>query len=92
MQNVRSATEHDILYIFRALARRRFCRGLHFTGTREVFPYLQTLLADYAHEVFTTAFQDSQHRLIIYRKLFTETINRLKFLPQQHNNRTALHK
>ena len=76
-------TEQDILQMARALARRRFCRGLPFTGTREVFPYLQTLLADYEHEVFAVVFLDSRHRSIAYRKLFTGTIDHVAVPPRE---------
>ncbi|MBW5415235.1 RadC family protein [Pseudomonas sp. MAG002Y] len=76
-------TEQDILQMARALACRRFCRGLPFTGTREVFPYLQTLLADYEHEVFATVFLDSRHRSIAYRKLFTGTIDHVAVPPRE---------
>ncbi|TWI49652.1 DNA repair protein RadC [Pseudomonas duriflava] len=76
-------TEQDILSMARALARRRFCRGLPFTGISDVFVYLQTLIADYEYEAFSMIFLDSRHRSIAYRQLFTGTIDQVTVPPQE---------
>ncbi|TWI45639.1 DNA repair protein RadC [Pseudomonas duriflava] len=65
------------------LARKRFCRGLPFTGISDVFVYLQTLIADYEYKVFSMIFLDSRHRSIAYRRLFTGTIDQVTVPPRE---------
>lgn len=44
-------TENDILLMAKQLASLRLRKGRALTSPKEVFSHLQTLLADYEHEV-----------------------------------------
>ena len=64
--------------IARAFARRRLARGRKITQPALAFEYLQVLLQDYEHEVFSAVFLDSQHRVIRFEELFRGTRARLQ--------------
>ncbi|MFC0267916.1 JAB domain-containing protein [Kushneria aurantia] len=65
-----TVTEAELLSIARAFARRRLARGRKITQPALAFEYLQVLLQDYEHEVFSALFLDSQHRVIRFEELF----------------------
>ncbi len=76
-------TERDILSMAQALARRRLARGRKLTQPRLAFSYLQTLLQDVEHEVFSAVFLDSQHRVIRFEALFHGTIDSASVYPRE---------
>lgn len=76
-------TESDILQIARSLARRRLAKGRKVTQPAMVFDYLQTLLQDAEHEIFSALFLDSQHRVIRFEELFRGTIDAASVYPRE---------
>nr|WP_298410485.1 DNA repair protein RadC [uncultured Halomonas sp.] len=76
-------TEHDLLGMAQALARRRLARGRKITQPTLAFVYLQTLLQHYEHEVFSALFLDSQHRVIRFEELFRGTIDSASVYPRE---------
>ncbi|TDX23307.1 DNA repair protein RadC [Modicisalibacter xianhensis] len=68
-------TEADIFHMAKQLARRRLARGRVISQPARAFDYLQVLLQDYEHEVFSALFLDSQHRVIRFEELFRGTID-----------------
>lgn len=76
-------TEAELLSMAQAFARRRLGRGRKLTQPAQVFEYLQTLLQDYEHEVFSAVFLDSQHRVIRFKELFTGTIDSASVYPRE---------
>lgn len=76
-------TEHDIRSMARILARRRLAKGRKITQPKLAFSYLQTLLQDYEHEVFSVLFLDSQHRVIGFEELFRGTIDAASVYPRE---------
>ncbi|WP_425356735.1 hypothetical protein [Vreelandella populi] len=51
-----TVTEVELLSIAKAFARRRLARGRKITQPALAFEYLQILLQDYEHEVFSVIF------------------------------------
>lgn len=76
-------TEHDILCMAQAFARRRLARGRKITQPALAFEYLQVLLQDYEYEVFSAVFLDSQHRVICFEELFRGTIDAASVYPRE---------
>ncbi|WP_442488845.1 RadC family protein [Halomonas litopenaei] len=76
-------TEAELLSIAKAFARRRLARGRKITQPVLAFEYLQVLLQDYEHEVFSAAFLDSQHRVICFEELFRGTIDSASVYPRE---------
>ncbi|MFC3294116.1 RadC family protein [Modicisalibacter luteus] len=70
-----AVTEADIFHMAKQLARRRLARGRVISQPARAFDYLQVLLQDYEHEVFSALFLDSQHRVIRFEELFRGTID-----------------
>ena len=68
-------TEAELVSIAKAFSRRRLARGRKITQPALAFEYLQILLQDYEHEVFSAVFLDSQHRVISFEELFRGTID-----------------
>tara|TARA_B100000700_G_scaffold59109_1_gene64260 strand:- start:59224 stop:59721 length:498 start_codon:yes stop_codon:yes gene_type:complete len=78
-----TVTEAELLSIARAFARRRLARGRKITQPALAFEYLQVLLQDYEHEVFSAVFLDSQHRVIRFEELFRGTIDSASVYPRE---------
>ena len=78
-----TVTESELLSIAKAFARRRLARGRKITQPALVFEYLQVLLQDYEHEVFSALFLDSQHRVICFEELFRGTIDSASVYPRE---------
>lgn len=76
-------TESDILQMARSLARRRLAKGRKVTQPAMVFDYLQTLLQDVEHEVFSALFLDSQHRVIRFEELLRGIIDSASMSPEK---------
>lgn len=77
-----TVTEAELLSIAKAFARRRLARGRKITQPALAFEYLQILLQDYEHEVFSAIFLDSQHRVICFEELFRGTIDSASVYPR----------
>ncbi|MDL0433673.1 DNA repair protein RadC [Marinobacter sp. TBZ242] len=78
-----TVTEAELLSIAKAFARRRLARGRKITQPTLAFEYLQILLQDYEHEVFSAIFLDSQHRVISFEELFRGTIDSANIYPRE---------
>jgi len=78
-----TVTEAELLSIAKAFARRRLARGRKITQPALAFEYLQILLQDYEHEVFSALFLDSQHRVICFEELFRGTIDAASVYPRE---------
>src|SRR5690554_4798060 len=78
-----AVTESDLLQIAKAFARRRLAKGRKITQPRLAFEYLQVLLQDYQHEVFSAVFLDTQHRVICFEELFRGTIDSASVYPRE---------
>lgn len=78
-----TVTESELLSIARAFARRRLARGRKITQPALAFEYLQVVLQDYEHEVFSALFLDSQHRVICFEELFRGTIDSASVYPRE---------
>ncbi|SHE75783.1 DNA repair protein RadC [Modicisalibacter ilicicola DSM 19980] len=76
-------TEAELLSIAQAFARRRLARGRKISQPALAFKYLQVLLQDYEHEVFSVVFLDSQHRVICFEELFRGTIDAASVYPRE---------
>ena len=76
-------TEDDILLMARQLANLRLRRGRALTSPQEVFNHLQTLLADYEHEVFALLMLDSKHRVLGFHELFRGTLDGASVYPRE---------
>ncbi|MCG6658525.1 DNA repair protein RadC [Halomonas campisalis] len=76
-------TEAELLSIAQAFARRRLARGRKITQPALAFEYLQILLQDYEHEVFSAIFLDTQHRVIKFEELFRGTIDAANVYPRE---------
>lgn len=76
-------TEAELLGIAQAFARRRLSRGRKLTQPTQVFEYLQILLHDVEHEVFSALFLDTQHRVIRFEALFRGTIDAASVYPRE---------
>ena len=76
-------TEGDILLMARQLANLRLRRGRALTSPQEVFSHLQTLLADYEHEVFALLMLDSKHRVLVFHELFRGTLDGASVYPRE---------
>ena len=75
-------TENDILLMARQLASLRLRKGRALTSPKEAFSHLQTLLADYEHEVFALLMLDSRHRVIAFEEVFRGTLDGASFYPR----------
>lgn len=84
-------TEADLLSIAKAFARRRLAKGRKITQPALTFEYLQILLQDYEHEVFSAVFLDSQHRVISFEELFRGTIDSASVYPREVVKRALAH-
>ncbi|KXS36652.1 MAG: DNA repair protein RadC [Halomonadaceae bacterium T82-2] len=78
-----TVTESELLNIAKAFARRRLAKGRKITQPALAFEYLQVLLQDYEHEVFSALFLDSQHRVICFEELFRGTIDSASVYPRE---------
>ncbi|HHN0564420.1 TPA: DNA repair protein RadC [Pseudomonas aeruginosa] len=76
-------TENDILLMAKQLASLRLRKGRTLTSPKEVFSHLQTLLADYEHEVFALLMLDSRHRVIAFEELFRGTLDGSSVYPRE---------
>lgn len=76
-------TENDILLMARQLASLRLRKGRALTSPKEVFSHLQTLLADYEHEVFALLMLDSRHRVIAFEEVFRGTLDSASVYPRE---------
>ncbi|MBD3897915.1 DNA repair protein RadC [Halomonas sp. ML-15] len=76
-------TEAELLSIAQAFARRRLAKGRKITQPALAFEYLQILLQDYEHEVFSAIFLDTQHRVIKFEELFRGTIDAANVYPRE---------
>lgn len=78
-----AVTEAELLSIAKAFARRRLARGRKITQPTLAFEYLQVLLQDVEHEVFSAVFLDSQHRVIRFEELFRGSIDSASVYPRE---------
>ncbi|MBZ5875240.1 RadC family protein [Chromohalobacter israelensis] len=76
-------TEAELLSIAKGMARRRLSRGRKISQPALAFEYLQVLMQDYEHEVFSAVFLDSQHRVIRFEELFRGTIDSASVYPRE---------
>jgi DNA repair protein RadC len=76
-------TETDILMMARQLANLRLRRGRALTSPQDVFSHLQTLLANYEHEVFALLMLDSRHRVLAFQELFHGTLDGASVYPRE---------
>ena len=76
-------TEAELVSIAKAFARRRLARGRKITQPALAFEYLQVLLQDHEHEIFSALFLDSQHRVIRFEGLFRGTIDSASVYPRE---------
>ncbi len=76
-------TENDILLMARQLASLRLRKGRALTSPKEAFSHLQTLLADYEHEVFALLMLDSRHRVIAFEEVFRGTLDGASVYPRE---------
>ncbi|EPY8494701.1 DNA repair protein RadC [Pseudomonas aeruginosa] len=76
-------SETDILLMARQLANLRLRRGRALTSPQEVFSHLQTLLADYEHEVFALLMLDSRHRVLAFQEMFRGTLDGASVYPRE---------
>ncbi|PXY00356.1 JAB domain-containing protein [Halomonas sp. LBP4] len=86
-----AVTEGELLQIAQRLARRRLARGRKITQPALAFEYLQVLLQEYEHEVFSAVFLDSQHRVIHFETLFRGTIDSASVYPREVVKRALAH-
>lgn len=86
-----SVTEAELLSIARYFARRRLARGRKITQPALAIEYLQILLQDYEHEVFSAVFLDSQHRVICFEELFRGTIDSASVYPREVVKKSLAH-
>ncbi|WP_432415354.1 RadC family protein [Chromohalobacter israelensis] len=78
-----AVTEGELLQIAKRLARRRLAKGRKITQPSSAFEYLQVLMQDYEHEVFSALFLDSQHRVIRFEELFRGTLDAASVYPRE---------
>ena len=76
-------SEADILLMAQQLAGQRLRRGRSLTAPHAVFSHLQTLLADYEHEVFALLMIDSKHRVLAFKELFRGTLDAASVYPRE---------
>lgn len=76
-------TESDILLMAKQLASLRLRKGRALTSPCEVFSHLQTLLADYEHEVFALLMLDSRHRVLAFYEVFRGTLDGASVYPRE---------
>ena len=76
-------SEADILLMAQQLAGQRLRRGRPLTSPHAVFSHLQTLLADYEHEVFALLMVDSKHRVLAFKELFRGTLDAASVYPRE---------
>ncbi len=76
-------SEADILLMAQLLASQRLRRGRPLTSPHTVFSHLQTLLADYEHEVFALLMVDSKHRVLAFKELFRGTLDAASVYPRE---------
>ncbi|SFT79915.1 RadC family protein [Halomonas saccharevitans] len=76
-------TEAELLQIAQRLARRRLARGRKLTQPALAFEYLQVLLQEVEHEVFSAIFLNTQHRVIRFEELFRGTIDSASVYPRE---------
>ena len=76
-------SEADILLMAQQLASQRLRRGRSLTAPHAVFSHLQTLLADYEHEVFALLMVDSKHRVLAFKELFRGTLDAASVYPRE---------
>lgn len=76
-------TETDIIAMAKRFARRKLAKGRKISQPSQAFEYLQLLLQDYEHEVFSVLFLDSQHRVISFEELFRGTIDSASVYPRE---------
>ncbi len=50
-------------------------RNIQITNSQEAYVYLKRQLRDKKNETFAALFLDNQHRVLVYKELFTGTIN-----------------
>lgn len=76
-------TEAELLNLAKGFAKRRLAKGRKITQPRLAFEYLQVLLQDYQHEVFSAVLLDTQHRVICFEELFRGTIDAASAYPRE---------
>ena len=76
-------SEADILLMAQQLASQRLRRGRSLTAPHAVFGHLQTLMADYEHEVFALLMVDSKHRVLAFKELFRGTLDAASVYPRE---------
>ena len=76
-------TENDILLMAKQLASLRLRKGRALTSPKDVFCHLQTLLANYEHEVFALLMLDSRHRVIAFEEVFRGTLDGASVYPRE---------
>ena len=76
-------TENDILLMAKQLASLRLRKGRALTSPKDVFCHLQTLLANYEHEVFALLMLDSRHRVIAFEEVFRGTLDSASVYPRE---------
>nr|WP_064494184.1 DNA repair protein RadC [Pseudomonas chengduensis] len=76
-------TENDILLMAKQLANLRLRRGRALNSPNDVFSHLQTLLADYEHEVFALLMLDSRQRVIAFEEVFRGTLDGASVYPRE---------
>jgi DNA repair protein RadC len=76
-------SEADILLMAQQLANQRLRRGRSLRSPHAVFSHLQTLLADYEHEVFALLLLDSKHWILTFQELFRGTLDAAGVYPRE---------
>lgn len=76
-------TEKDILVMARQLSKHRLAKGRLIDQPSNAFNYLQTLLAEYEHEVFGVLFLDTKHRVIRFDEMFRGTLDGAGVFPRE---------
>lgn len=78
-----AVTEGELLQIAKRFAKRKLARGRKITQPALAFEYLQLLMQDYEHEVFSALFLDNRHRVIRFEELFRGTIDSASVYPRE---------
>jgi DNA repair protein RadC len=80
-----------IIRALRILERRLARPGEALSSSASVRDYLQLLLAEKPHEVFTVIFLDAQNRVIAAEQLFRGTLTQASVYPREVVKRALMH-
>ncbi len=79
------------LEIGRRHLAERLLRGAVLTSSNDTKEYLQAMLRDREHEVFSCLFLDNRHRVLAFEELFRGTLNGTAVYPREVIKRAIRH-